>query len=162
MQLPPEFVSVASPDILFYLNGTRIALNASEIDPDATLLDFIRSQGPGFTGTKLGCGEGGCGACTVVIQSKHPRTGILQHLAVNACLAPLVSVDGKHVITVEGLGDAENPHPLQERMWKMSGSQCGFCTVSTIIAHSHLIIIYPTVKARNRHVPLCAPTYRIF
>ncbi|KNZ79755.1 Xanthine dehydrogenase [Termitomyces sp. J132] len=51
---PPIFVSIASPDILFYLNGTRIALNASEIDPDATLLDFIRSQGPGFTGTKLG------------------------------------------------------------------------------------------------------------
>ncbi|KAG5351494.1 hypothetical protein C0989_006229 [Termitomyces sp. Mn162] len=131
---PPIFVSIASPDILFYLNGTRIALNASEIDPDATLLDFIRSQGPGFTGTKLGCGEGGCGACTVVLQSKHPRTGILQHLAINACLAPLVSVDGKHIITVEGLGDSDNPHPLQERMWKMSGSQCGFCTPGIIMS----------------------------
>ncbi|KAG6841815.1 hypothetical protein C0991_006699 [Blastosporella zonata] len=131
---PPSFASIASPGILFYLNGTRIALNASEIDPDATLLDFIRSQGPGLTGTKLGCGEGGCGACTVVIQNKHPRTGILQHLAVNACLAPIVSVDGKHVITIEGLGDSENPHPLQERMWKMSGSQCGFCTPGIVMS----------------------------
>ncbi|KAG6878051.1 hypothetical protein C0993_000374 [Termitomyces sp. T159_Od127] len=114
---PPSFASIASPNILFYLNGTRIALDASDIDPDATLLDFIRSQGPGFTGTKLGCGE-----------------GILQHLAVNACLAPLVSVDGKHVITVEGLGNSDNPHPLQERMWKMSGSQCGFCTPGIIMS----------------------------
>jgi hypothetical protein len=52
-----------------------------------------------------------------------------RHLAVNACLSPIVSVDGKHVITVEGLGNADNPHPLQERLWKMSGSPCGFCTV---------------------------------
>lgn len=143
MVLTPPFAFVASPNILFYLNGTRIALDASEIDPDATLLDFIRSQGPGFSGTKLGCGEGGCGVCTVVIQSKHPRTGILQHLAVNACLAPLVSIDGKHVITIEGLGNSDNPHSLQERMWKMSGSQCGFCTVSIISNYlDHLIGIH--------------------
>ncbi|KAG6827920.1 hypothetical protein H0H92_009962 [Tricholoma furcatifolium] len=131
---PRSFAAIASPDIFFFLNGTPIALNAADIDPDATLLDFIRSQGPGLTGTKLGCGEGGCGACTVVIQSKHPRTGILQHLAVNACLAPIVSVDGKHVITIEGLGNSDNPHPLQERMWKMSGSQCGFCTPGIVMS----------------------------
>ncbi|KAF5376099.1 hypothetical protein D9615_007759 [Tricholomella constricta] len=129
-----SFSAQAIDSILFYLNGTRIHLNASTIDPDATLLDFIRAQGPGLTGTKLGCGEGGCGACTVVVQSRHPTRGVLQHLAVNACLAPIVSVDGKHVITVEGLGDSENPHPLQERMWKMSGSQCGFCTPGIIMS----------------------------
>jgi xanthine dehydrogenase/oxidase len=54
-----------------------------------------------------------------------------RHLAVNACLAPIVSVDGKHVITVEGVGSQENPHPIQERLWKLSGSQCGFCTPGT-------------------------------
>lgn len=115
--------------ILFFLNGSPISLDASTIHPDSTLLDFIRSQGPGLTGTKLGCGEGGCGACTVVIQSIHPLSRQVHHLAVNACLAPIISVDGKHVITVEGLGNSLNPHPLQERLWKMSGSQCGFCTV---------------------------------
>ncbi|KAG6902926.1 hypothetical protein C0995_009317 [Termitomyces sp. Mi166 len=151
---PPSFASIASSDILFYLNGTRIALNASQIDPDATLLDFIRSQGPGFTGTKLGCGEGGCGACTVVIQSKHPRTGILQHLAVNACLAPLVSVDGKHVITVEGLGDSDNPHPLQERMWKMSGSQCGFCTPGIVMSLYALLRTAYSDPAKLRRLTL--------
>ena len=123
------FNNESTGQIHFFLNGSPITLDASTIDPDSTLLDFIRSQGPGLTGTKLGCGEGGCGACTVVIQTKHPLTSEVQHLAVNACLAPIISVDGKHVITVEGLGNAENPHPLQERMWKMSGSQCGFCTV---------------------------------
>jgi xanthine dehydrogenase/oxidase len=60
---------------------------------------------------------------------------------VNACLAPIASVDGKHIITVEGLGDSENPHPLQERLWKMSGSQCGFCTVRIALPiYRHLIV----------------------
>lgn len=90
-----------SDRLVFYLNGSRISLPGSSLDPDTTLLQFIRSQ-PGLQGTKLGCGEGGCGACTVVVQSRHPTSGRVQHLAINACLAPLVSVDGKHVITVEG------------------------------------------------------------
>lgn len=93
-----------SNSLVFYLNGTRCVVPGDSIDPDTTLLTFIRSQG--LTGTKLGCGEGGCGACTVVIQSRHPANGRIQHLAINACLAPLVSVDGKHVITVEG----SHPH----------------------------------------------------
>ncbi|KAK4700783.1 hypothetical protein P7C70_g5458, partial [Phenoliferia sp. Uapishka_3] len=145
-----------SSTISFFLNGSKINLDGNTIDPDATLLDFIRSQGQvtlsssatqdnnsthppitdtqGFTGTKLGCGEGGCGACTIVVQSTHPTTKQMQHLAVNACLAPLVGVDGKHVITVEGLGNSEHPHPLQERLWKMSGSQCGFCTPGIVMS----------------------------
>lgn len=66
--------------------------------------------------------------CTVVLQSIHPRTNEVQHLAINACLAPLVCLEGKHCITVEGIGNSDNPHPLQERMFKLHGSQCGFCT----------------------------------
>jgi xanthine dehydrogenase/oxidase len=64
------------------------------------------------------------GACTCVIQTVE--SGRVQHLAVNACLFPLVGVEGKHVITIEGLGDAENPHPLQERIAKLHGSQWVF------------------------------------
>ena len=81
----------------FYLNGTKIVLDAT--DPEITLLEYLR--GIGLTGTKLGCAEGGCGACTVVVSQINPTTGKLYHASVNACLAPLVSVDGKHVITGE-------------------------------------------------------------
>jgi xanthine dehydrogenase/oxidase len=81
----------------FYLNGTRVVLD--EIDPEVTLLEYLR--GIGLTGTKLGCAEGGCGACTVVVSQYNPTTKKIYHASVNACLAPLVSVDGKHVITIE-------------------------------------------------------------
>lgn len=132
----------------FYINGVRIEV--AEPNPQWTLLDFIRSQ-HGLKGTKLGCGEGGCGACTVVLQTLDPKQkGRVMHMAINACLFPLIGgtltftetftktftptprwyidigiVVGKHVITVEGLGTAEHPHPLQERMAKLHGSQLG-------------------------------------
>ncbi|KKA20457.1 Xanthine dehydrogenase [Rasamsonia emersonii CBS 393.64] len=116
----------------FYLNGTKIQLRNP--NPHWTLLDFIRSQ-HGLKGTKLGCGEGGCGACTVVLQVPEARNGgRIRHLAVNACLYPLVGVVGKHVITVEGLGNVNNPHPLQERLAKLHGSQCGFCTPGIVMS----------------------------
>jgi xanthine dehydrogenase/oxidase len=72
----------------FFLNGTRVKLQNP--NPHWTLLDFIRSQ-HGLKGTKLGCGEGGCGACTVVLQvADAKQKGITKYLAVNACLYPLV------------------------------------------------------------------------
>ncbi len=141
MELHPSITAVFKKTPLeFYLNGSRIQL--SDPNPKWTLLDFIRSQHR-LKGTKLGCGEGGCGACTVVIQNldtSQERKGRVRHLAVNACLFPLVggefvpsfqerdnklmeTVVGKHVITVEGIGNSENPHPLQERIAKLHGSQ---------------------------------------
>ncbi|KAL9047317.1 MAG: hypothetical protein Q9214_000076 [Letrouitia sp. 1 TL-2023] len=101
--------------LTFYLNGGRVVLN-EPLDPEITLLEYLR--GIGLTGTKLGCAEGGCGACTVVISQFNPTTKKIYHASVNACLAPLVSVDGKHVITVEGIGNMKNPHPAQERIAK--------------------------------------------
>lgn len=72
----------------FYMNGKEVVLDNP--NPDWTLLDFIRSR-HGFKGTKLGCGEGGCGACTVVLQSVEPSNSKrLKHVAVNACLFPLI------------------------------------------------------------------------
>ncbi|KKA27007.1 hypothetical protein TD95_000513 [Thielaviopsis punctulata] len=114
----------------FYLNGTRVVLE--DVDPELTLLEYLR--GIGLTGTKLGCGEGGCGACTVVISQYNPTTSKIYHASVNACLAPLVSIDGKHVITVEGIGNVERPHPAQERIAKLNGSQCGFCTPGIVMS----------------------------
>ncbi|KXT06727.1 hypothetical protein AC578_8516 [Pseudocercospora eumusae] len=114
----------------FYMNGKKIELENP--DPEWTLLDYIRSL-PNAKGTKLGCGEGGCGACTVVLQQLD-RAGTIKHLAVNACLFPLVGVVGKHLITVEGLGSVERPHPIQERLAKLHGSQCGFCTPGIVMS----------------------------
>ncbi|PGG98646.1 xanthine dehydrogenase [Helicocarpus griseus UAMH5409] len=114
----------------FYLNGTKVVLDNA--DPEATLLEYLR--GVGLTGTKLGCAEGGCGACTVVVSQLNPTTKQIYHASVNACLAPLVSVDGKHVITVEGIGDVKSPHAIQQRMAVGNGSQCGFCTPGIVMS----------------------------
>ncbi|EKD21404.1 uncharacterized protein L3040_000560 [Drepanopeziza brunnea f. sp. 'multigermtubi'] len=114
----------------FYLNGTRVILG--EFDPETTLLEYLR--GIGLTGTKLGCAEGGCGACTVVVSQYNPTTKKIYHASVNACLAPLVSVDGKHVITIEGIGNTKRPHPTQERIARGNGSQCGFCTPGIVMS----------------------------
>ena len=118
----------------FYLNGTKVSLDIA--DPEVTLLEYLR--GVGLTGTKLGCAEGGCGACTVVVSQYNPTTKKIHHASVNACLAPLVSVDGKHVITIEGIGDTKNPHPAQERVAMGSGSQCGFCTPGIVMVSEPL------------------------
>ncbi|KAL2866591.1 putative xanthine dehydrogenase HxA [Aspergillus lucknowensis] len=114
----------------FYLNGTKVVLDS--FDPEITLLEYLR--GIGLTGTKLGCAEGGCGACTVVLSQLNPTTKKLYHASVNACIAPLVSVDGKHVITVEGIGNVKNPHAVQQRLAVGNGSQCGFCTPGIVMS----------------------------
>ncbi|KAI1765417.1 xanthine dehydrogenase [Hypoxylon sp. FL1150] len=124
-----------SSELHFFVNGRRITI--TNPNPDWVLLDWIRAQ-DNLKGTKLGCGEGGCGACTVVLQTidKGRR---LRHVAVNACLFPLVGVDGKSLITIEGLGSVDRPHPLQERIAKMHGSQCGFCTPGIVMSLYALI-----------------------
>ncbi|KAL2202294.1 xanthine dehydrogenase [Sarocladium strictum] len=124
-----------SSELKFYVNGVLTVIKNP--NPEWILLDWIRAQ-DGLKGTKLGCGEGGCGACTVVLQTGLPG-GRIRHDAVNACLFPLVGVDGKGLITIEGLGSVKNPHPLQERVPKMHGSQCGFCTPGIIMSLYALI-----------------------
>lgn len=108
-----------SEAIVFYLNGSKVILN--QADPEVTLLEYLR--GIGLTGTKLGCAEGGCGACTVVVSQFNPTTKKVYHASINACLAPLISLDGKHIITIEGVGDVKSPHPAQDRIAKRGGSQ---------------------------------------
>jgi xanthine dehydrogenase/oxidase len=126
----------AQSSLTFYLNGSKVVLDNP--NPAWTLLDFIRSR-HNTKGTKLGCGEGGCGACTVVLQTYDAKRARPVHIAVNACLYPLVGVVGKHLITVEGLGNVDRPHPLQERIAKLHGSQCGFCTPGIVMSLYALI-----------------------
>jgi xanthine dehydrogenase/oxidase len=90
-----------------------------------------------LTGSKLGCGEGGCGACTVLVSQCIDReSGEIEHRTVNGCLTPLCSIDGCHVITVEGVGSTNksNLHSTQTRLAELFGSQCGFCTPGMVMS----------------------------
>jgi aerobic carbon-monoxide dehydrogenase small subunit len=101
----------------------RFTLNAREVDVDvspmARLLDVLREE-CGLTGSKEGCGEGECGACTVLVNGE----------AVCSCLVPFAQVEGAEVTTIEGLGDE---HPLQRAFMDEVGAQCGICTPGMIL-----------------------------
>lgn len=120
-----------SKEAILYVNGVRRVLPNGLAH--MTLLEYLRDVG--LTGTKLGCGEGGCGACTVMVSSYDQNLKKCLHYAVNACLAPLYSVEGMHVITVEGVGNSRHGlHPVQESLAVSHGSQCGFCTPGFIMS----------------------------
>jgi xanthine dehydrogenase small subunit len=105
--------------------------------PQSTILDWLRLE-ERSTGTKEGCAEGDCGACTVVIAREH--SGRLCHEPVNACIATLGQLDGCELITVEDLAHEGKLHPVQTAMAAGHGSQCGFCTpgiVMSLFAHFH-------------------------
>jgi len=101
----------------------RFTLNRSDVEVDvhpmARLLDVLRED-CGLTGTKEGCGEGECGACTVLVNGA----------AVCSCLVPVAQVEGAEVVTIEGLG---NEHPLQRAFMDEVGAQCGICTPGMIL-----------------------------
>eukprot|EP01112_Ceratiomyxa_fruticulosa_P007100 TRINITY_DN1832_c0_g1_i2.p1 TRINITY_DN1832_c0_g1~~TRINITY_DN1832_c0_g1_i2.p1 ORF type:complete len:1364 (-),score=294.56 TRINITY_DN1832_c0_g1_i2:173-4264(-) len=121
-----------TPEFIFFLNGKKVELR--DVQPETTLLQYLRQTSVGLTGTKLGCGEGGCGACTVMISQVEPD-GLIHHRAINACLAPLCSVAGVSVTTIEGLGSTlTGLHPVQSRIASSHGSQCGFCTPGIVMA----------------------------
>jgi carbon-monoxide dehydrogenase small subunit len=102
--------------VSFILNGVATEVSAH---PMARLLDVLREE-CGLTGTKEGCGEGECGACTVLVDGA----------AVCSCLVPLAQVTGAAVLTIEGLG---GEHPLQQLFMDEVGAQCGICTPGMIM-----------------------------
>ena len=119
----------------FRFRGETISLD--RFAPRTTLLDWLREDA-GATGTKEGCGEGDCGACTIVLS--RPRGAGLAYEPVNACILLLGQVDGAEVLTVEDLAEGETLHPVQQAMVDFHGSQCGFCTpgiVMSLFAHYH-------------------------
>ena len=100
--------------------------------PDETLLDYLRLR-RSLRGTKEGCAEGDCGACTVLVGKLV--AGKLVYESVNACIRFLGSLDGCHVVTVEHLrGEAGKLHPVQQAMVDFHGSQCGFCTPGFVMS----------------------------
>uniref|UniRef100_A0A8K9WY53 Xanthine dehydrogenase/oxidase n=1 Tax=Oncorhynchus mykiss TaxID=8022 RepID=A0A8K9WY53_ONCMY len=111
-----------------------------------TLLTYLRRK-LGLTGTKLGCAEGGCGACTVMLSKYQPHLSKVLHHSVNGCLAPLCSLHHCAVTTVEGIGSvAGKLHPVQERIAKSHGSQCGFCTPGIVMSLYALLRNNPTPR----------------
>ena len=123
-----------SKTIRFKLNGQAKSLT---VDRERMLLWVLRTDF-GLTGTKFGCGEGFCGACTVLVNNE----------AVRSCQLPVKEVDGKKVITIEGLAKNDKLHPLQEAFIKHDALQCGYCTPGMILNAYDLLIknSRPTLK----------------
>jgi len=134
---------VPSDSIRFVLDGEVIELR--DVDPTRTVLQFLRED-LRRTGTKEGCAEGDCGACTVVL-AELLDDGV-QIRTVNSCIQFLPTLDGKELITVESLQDADGElHPVQRAMLEEHGSQCGFCTPGFVMS---LYALYESSSSPSR------------
>src|SRR4051795_11547088 len=109
-----------------------------DVEPDTPLLYVLRDD-LALNGAKFGCGLGQCGACTVVVDGK----------AVFSCLTPLSILEGRQITTLEGLGTAENPGPLQRAFIDEQAAQCGYC-IPGMIMRAHALI-----ARRQIHSPFC-------
>jgi len=111
--------------IKFTVNRTKVEL---DVEPTMSLLQVLREQ-LFLTGTKEGCGEGECGACTVLLNGD----------AVDSCLVPVGQVDGQKVETIEGLSENGKLHPIQEAFVREGAVQCGFCTPGMVMSAKALL-----------------------
>src|SRR5437763_8431856 len=114
---------VRSPDmsaIEFRLNGRAVRVDS--VSPNLTLLEYLR--GAGLTGSKEGCAEGDCGACSVAIIDRDAQ-GQPCYRAINSCLVPVCLLAGREIVSVEGVACPGQLHPVQQKMVECHGSQCG-------------------------------------
>ncbi len=116
-------------DVFVTVNGRPLAARAESATQ--SLLRWLQQQG--LTGSKEGCGDGDCGACTVLLFEADAQ-GRPQARAVNSCLLPLGAVVGRRLLTVEGLAEGERLHPVQRAMADCGGSQCGYCTPGFVMS----------------------------
>src|SRR6516165_9358519 len=136
-----------------HVNGTRRALDA---EADRTLLSVLRDDLE-LTGSKYGCGEGRCGACTVLIDGQPVRS----------CTTRVGSVQGKQIRTIEGLAEGDKLHPLQEAFLQAGAMQCGFCTPGMIMSALALLTSEPKptrddiVRSMNGNICRCGTYSRI-
>jgi len=114
-----------SQTVNFTVNGEARGV---EVFPMARLLDVLREQLQ-LTGTKEGCGEGECGACTVIIDGQ----------IVNSCLVPMAQVDGAQITTIEGVANGDDLHAVQQAFIEHGGAQCGICTPGMVLAAVDLL-----------------------
>jgi carbon-monoxide dehydrogenase small subunit len=136
------------------INGEDRKLEAY---PMERLLDVLREHF-GLTGTKEGCGEGECGACSVLINGE----------LVNSCLVPIAQADGTEIVTIEGVANGEELHPAQKAFLQCGGAQCGMCTPGMIVATVHLLDKHPQPtmeqirEGLNGNLCRCTGYMRIF
>ena len=116
-----------------FVNGASRQLPDDLAEPAMPLLWVLRDL-LGLTGTKFGCGVAACGACTVHVDGR----------AVRSCVTPLAAVQGRRIVTIEALGSAEKPHPLQQAWLQHQVPQCGYC-------QSGLLMAVAALLAANRH-----------
>jgi len=115
--------------IAFRLNGRNVRVE--DVSPNTTLLEYLRATG--LTGAKEGCAEGDCGACSVAILDRDSQ-GRPCYRAINSCLVPLVLMVGREIVSVEGVASHGKLHPIQEKMVRGHGSQCGYCTPGFVMS----------------------------
>jgi xanthine dehydrogenase small subunit len=133
----------ATGPVRFALDGEIVAID--DVDPTRTVLQYLRED-LGRTGTKEGCAEGDCGACTVVV-GELAGSGV-RFRAINACIRFLPTLDGRELITVESLRGADGGlHPVQRAMVDCHGSQCGFCTPGFVMS---LFALYKSAQRPSR------------
>jgi carbon-monoxide dehydrogenase small subunit len=115
------------------LNGESVTV---EVEPFELLVDVLRDK-LGLTGTKIGCSEGECGACTVIMDGR----------AVLSCLLPAIKAHGREVVTIEGLSSGDQLHPLQRAFIEKGAVQCGYCTPGMIMSAKALLDENPRPSA---------------
>jgi aerobic-type carbon monoxide dehydrogenase small subunit (CoxS/CutS family) len=141
-------------EVSFTLNGKPVQLNVD----DGRMLLWVLRYDLGLTGTRFGCGEGLCGACTVIVEKD----------AVRSCSTPVKDVAGKRVLTIEGLSRNGDLHPLQQAFLKANAFQCGYCTSGMIMNAYALLLRKPRptraeiVRAMDDNLCRCGSHVRIF
>jgi aerobic-type carbon monoxide dehydrogenase small subunit (CoxS/CutS family) len=118
-----------SDSVTLTVNGAALAVSAA---PEVSLLSALREQ-LGLTGAKIGCAEGACGACTVLVDGEPVRS----------CVTPAASVADKRVLTIEGLAAGGRLHPLQRAFLDTAAFQCGYCTPGMIMSGVGLLAQHP-------------------
>ena len=139
--------------VAFHVNGREVSVQG---DSGQSLLDVLRNT-LHLKATRMGCGQGACGACRVMVNGH----------AMAACETPLWSVQGKHITTLEGLGTREAPHALQTAFIEEQAMQCGFCTSGILMSAAALLQrqAHPTrqeiVQVLDSHLCLCGAHNRV-
>jgi len=133
--LPPAPGAAQPRPVRFYLNDTLVCPDA--VPPTRTVLEWLREERR-LTGTKEGCAEGDCGACTVVVGERCDRSegsAGPRWRAINSCITFVPALDGRQLVTVDRLRGADGAlHPVQQALVDAHGSQCGFCTPGFVMS----------------------------